>query len=57
METNDKYQDLGFFGGVALAGTAFKYMAPRKEGALKVSLILVWFLGVLGQKRFFKKIT
>lgn len=28
-----EHGDLGFFGGVALAGTAFRYMALRREGA------------------------
>jgi len=28
-----EYGDLGFFGGVALAGTAFEYMTLKKEGA------------------------
>jgi len=33
MSMFGEHGDLGFFGGVALAGTAFKYLALKKEGA------------------------
>jgi len=33
MTMYGEHGDLGFFGGVALAGTAFRYMALKREGA------------------------
>ena len=36
-----EYGDLGFFGGVALAGTAFAYQTLRKEGAPE-EVLAVW---------------
>lgn len=33
LHSYGEYGDLGFFGGVALVGTAFRYMALKKEGA------------------------
>jgi len=38
LSSYGEYGDLGFFGGVALAGTAFRYMALKKEGAAKEEL-------------------
>jgi hypothetical protein len=38
LSSYGEYGDLGFFGGVALAGTAFRYMALKKEGASKEEL-------------------
>lgn len=35
MTAYGEHGDLGFFGGVALAGTAFRYMALKQEGAPK----------------------
>jgi len=36
----DEYGDLGFFGGIALVGTAFKYMTLKREGADEADLTL-----------------
>lgn len=35
IATYGEHGDLGFFGGVALAGTAFRYIALKREGAPK----------------------